>query len=141
MTIAPGPNEQALREAFADFNERLEDYLVDSDAPLHPLWAEDVEFVNFEPSPFPGTYRGHDGVRRWTREIFGDFTEAKLEILDVVEEGDRIAAHLKLSARGRSSGIPGVLEWGCLFTMREGLFVRAASDISYERTMERLRAG
>lgn len=140
MTTAPGSNVQALREAIADFTERIEEYVADPDTPIPPFWADDIEFVNFEPSPFPGTYRGHEGMRRWASDLFSDFTHSKLEISDVAEEGDRLAARLKLSARGRSSGIPGVLVWGCLFTMRGGKCVRAASDISYERTMDRLRA-
>jgi hypothetical protein len=79
VTTAPGPHEKALREAFSDFNERLEDYLVDPDTPIPPFWADDIELINFEPSPFPGTYRGHDGMRQWASDIFSDFTDISYE--------------------------------------------------------------
>ena len=140
MTASAGPNESAFREAIADFNDRILDYVEDREEPVHSFWADDVEFINFEPSPFPGTYRGHEGVRRWTRDVFGEFTDTRLDVLEVVEEGDRMAVRMKVTGRGRSSGIGGSLEWGSLLTMRDDQCIRAASDITYERTLERLRA-
>jgi ketosteroid isomerase-like protein len=140
MNDPSGTNEQALREALSHFNDRIEDYLVDPETPVHPFWADDVELVNFEPSPFPGTFRGPDALRRWTSEIFGDFTDSSMEVVELEEEGDRLAVRMRASGRGRSSGIPVKLDWGVLFTMRDGKCVRADSDASYERTLERLRA-
>jgi ketosteroid isomerase-like protein len=137
MSPGQGPHEQTLRAAVEHFNDTLAQLLADPEFPIPDFWAEDVELVNFEPSPFPGTYRGHDGLRRWTEDLFGAFGDARLDVLDVVEEGNQLAVQMKLTARGRSSGIPGSLAWGCLVTMRDGQCVRAASDVSYERTLER----
>jgi ketosteroid isomerase-like protein len=140
MTVAPGSHEQGFRDALSWFNERIDAYLVDPNAPIDPFWADDVELVNFEPSPFPGTYHGHDGLRRWTKDLFGDLTDGRLDALEIVELGDRMAVRFKLTARGRSSGIPGSFEFGSLITMRDGKCVRAASDITFERTLERLHS-
>jgi len=140
VEAGPGLHEQALRQALADFSDRIVAYLTNPEEPVHPFWAEDVVLINFEPSPFPGTYRGHEGVRQWTRDLFADFTDSRMEVLEVIEEGDRMAVRMSASGSGRSSGIPVSLEWGCLLTMRGGQCIQAASDISYERTLERLRA-
>ena len=140
MESRAGTHEQALREAIGDFNDRIAAYLADPEEPVHSFWADEVEFINFEPSPFPGTYRGHAGVRQWTRDLFADFTDSRMDVLEVLEEGDRMAVRMSASGSGRSSGIPVSLEWGCLLTMRDAQCIQAASDISYERTLERLRA-
>jgi hypothetical protein len=66
MSPGQGPHEQTLRAAVEHFNDTLAQLLADPEFPIPDFWAEDVELVNFEPSPFPGTYRGHDGLRRWT---------------------------------------------------------------------------
>jgi ketosteroid isomerase-like protein len=91
----------------------------------------------FEPSPFPGTYRGHDGLRRWTQDLFSDLRNARLDVLEVIEDGDLMAVRMKLTAIGRASGIEGSFEWGSLVSVRDGDCVRAASDVTFERTLER----
>ncbi len=135
-----GPNEQILRDLADYFNANLERVLADEEVPIDRYMSEDVELINFEPSPFPGTYRGHEGFVRWTQDLFGDFTEGRVELLEMREEGDLVAVKLRMSGRGRGSGAAGALEWGSLFTMRDRVCIRAASDPSYEMTLERLEA-
>ena len=129
--------QQQLREAIEHFNKNLGRYLSSDEDPLHDFWAEDVEFINFEPSPFPGTYRGHDGLRQWTRDLFGDLRESRVDALEIVEDGELMAVRMNLTGKGRSSGIAGTLEWGSLLTTRDGRCIQAASDVSFERTLER----
>ena len=136
---APSPNQQAVLEALRYFNATLEGVLAGEDVPIPEFWSPEVELVNFEPSPFPGTYRGHDGLRQWTRDIFGDFTDGKLEILEFVEDGDRLATKFKLSATGKGSGIEGSFEWGALVEMRDGRCMRISSDPTWEEALARLR--
>lgn len=134
-----GPWELALHEQNEFLNANLPRFFAGEDLPIHPLWAPDIEFINFEPSPFPGTYKGHDGLQKWTQDMFGDFSEARVDVLEAREEGDLMAARMKLTARGRASGIEGSFEWGTLMTMRDGQCIQAASDVSYERSLERFR--
>ena len=136
---APSANQEAVREALRDFNATLERVLAGEDVPVPDFWSPEVELVNFEPSPFPGTYRGHDGLRQWTRDIFGDFTDGKLEILEFVEDGDRLATRFKLSATGKGSGIEGSFEWGALVEMRDGVCTRISSDPTWDEALARLR--
>jgi hypothetical protein len=139
-----GPNEQNLREGTAYLNANLERILAGEDVPVGEYFTEDTVLINFEPSPFPGTYRGHEGLARWTHDIFDEFTEGRIELLEVREEGDLAAARMQLSGRGRASGIQGSFEWGALFTMRDGLCARAESHPTFEQTLqifEERRAG
>jgi len=134
----PGANEAGLNEALEYFNDTLERVLAGEELPLHPFLSPDCELVNFEPSPFPGTYRGEEGFRRWTHDLFDDFTDARIEAVEVVPDGDLMAVRMRLSGKGRSSGIEGSFEWGCLISVENGLCTRAASDPTFERTLERL---
>ena len=136
---APSPNQEALLEAARYFNDNLDRMLAGENVPVPNFWSPEVELVNFEPSPFPGTYRGHDGLVQWTRDIFGDFTEGQVDVLEVVEEGDLMATRLKLSGKGRGSGIEGSLVWGALVEMQNGQCVRVSSDPTFEETLARLR--
>ena len=145
----PSANERALREATEYFNSNLDRTLAGEDVSIPEFWSPDVELVNFEPSPFPGTYRGHDGLMKWARDIFGDFKEGRVDVLEVVEEGDLMATRLKLSAKGKGSGIEGSLEWGALVEMRVGhgllrthvggQCIRVSSDPTWEESLARLR--
>jgi hypothetical protein len=131
-------NERSLREAGEHFNATLDRVLAGEEVPVPDFWSPAVELVNFEPSPFPGTYYGHEGLTQWTRDIFGDFTDGRLEVLDVVEDCDRLAVKFKLTAIGKSSGIPGSFEWGALVEMRDGRCMRISSDPTWDDTLSRL---
>jgi ketosteroid isomerase-like protein len=132
-----GPHEKAMREALDHFNENLERLLADEDVEFHPFLAPDIEFINYEPSPFPGTYRGYDGLRRWTHDLFDPFADARWDAIEVVEDGDLMAVKMRVTGRGRSSGAPFTGDWGSLVEIRDGRCIRAASDTTFERTLER----
>ena len=50
-------------------------------------------------------YRGHDGIRRFWRELDEAFAEAQIEFLDARDLGDRIVAVGRLRIRGKASGV------------------------------------
>ncbi len=58
----------------------------------------------------PGTYRGHDGVRRWFDTFYEVMDRVALKPIEVVAtaRGDRVAVEFDLVARGRSSGIEAI---------------------------------
>jgi ketosteroid isomerase-like protein len=132
-------NVRALREATEFFNSNLERALEGEDVPMPEVWSPDIVISNFEPSPFPGTYHGHEGLRQWTRDLFTDFTEGRVELLEMVEGDELIAVHMRIDAKGRTSGIPVTLEWGGLFEFQDGQCVKVTADAEWERTLERLR--
>ena len=128
-----------MLEANELFNSAIPLMLAGENVPVPDFWSPEVEITNFEPSPFPGTYRGHEGLFKWAQDFLGDFDEGRVDVVDVEERGNLIAAKLQMTGRGHGSGIPVTLVWGALFEMRDGRCVRISADSDYERALQRLR--
>jgi len=68
--------------------------------------AEDFEMTTPpQLSAEPDTYRGHDGIRRWFDSFYEAVDEIRIEPGPLVPVGDGVATELKLSTRGRTTGI------------------------------------
>ena len=132
--------ERALRDATDVFNGWIEPILSGKRFEMLEIYSEDVELHNFEPSPFPGTYHGVDGLHQWTKDIFGLFEESRLDILETREHGDLMALKLQITGRGKGSGAPGELVWGGLATFRDDKVVRIDSEPTWEEALERMQA-
>ena len=132
-------NVQRLLEAGARFNEAIPIILAGEQVPVPEIYSPDVVFTNFEPSPFPGTYHGYDGMHQWTRDLMSDFQDGQINVLDLEEDGNRIATKLEFKGTGRKSGIEAALIWGALFHFEEGTIVRADGYATYEEALEHLR--
>jgi ketosteroid isomerase-like protein len=68
----------------------------------------------------PATYRGLDGVRRWVEgvdEIWDDF---QMEPEELIDAGDKVFAVVRLSGKGRGSGIEADMGVFGIWTLREG---------------------
>jgi ketosteroid isomerase-like protein len=69
----------------------------------------------------PGTYRGHEGVRRYFSS-FGDAMEGVyFEGQEFTSVGDKVLVDTKLHARGRTTGIETEQRAFLVWTLREGL--------------------
>jgi uncharacterized protein len=86
-----------LRGAYAAFNRG------DIEAAVEPLdarieWSEPAEF------PGGGTYRGHDGVRRYLTQSRAAWAEGRSEPEEFIPAGDRIVVlvHARVRAKGSS---------------------------------------
>jgi len=77
----------------ADFARALE--------PLDP----DIEWTAIESAPDAGTYRGHDGVRRYMQDWLDDFEIQGAEILEAIEREHEVLLVTRARATGRGSGI------------------------------------
>jgi ketosteroid isomerase-like protein len=83
-----------------------------------------VEFHWHDERTLPGVpqhLRGVPGFLRWvgeTRETWSDLTWEPLEFIDA--PGDRILTLTSQSGRGRESGVPIVIHFFALFTIRDG---------------------
>jgi ketosteroid isomerase-like protein len=86
----------------------------------------------------PDTYRGHEGVRRWVSSFYEIMDEISIEPTEVVpgERDDRLAARLRLTARGRASGAEVVQDAATIVTIRDGKIGR----IEFFGTFEEARA-
>jgi ketosteroid isomerase-like protein len=84
----------------------------------------------------PDTYRGHDGVRRWFG-AFGDGLEGVyFEGREYIPAGDKVLVETILHARGRSTGIDVEQRAFVLWTVREGLVVKAVVFAEREPALE-----
>jgi ketosteroid isomerase-like protein len=69
----------------------------------------------------PGTYRGHEGVRRYFSS-FGDAMEGVyFEGREFTSVGDKVLVDTTLHARGRTTGIETEQRAFLVWTLREGL--------------------
>jgi ketosteroid isomerase-like protein len=104
-----------VKEGFAAFAEHGVEGLVPY---MHP------EFVGTVPPEFsaePDTYTGHDGVRRYFAlwaDAVEDFNFAPEEF---IECDGAVVATMRLTGRGRGSGLP--FDWPVIvrITLRDGL--------------------
>jgi ketosteroid isomerase-like protein len=112
-------NVARLREGFDAMNAGDEQRIL---AFAHP----DFEMVvPPELSAEPDTYRGHEGIRRYF-ELFDDAMEGvRFEAERLWEAGDAVVALVKLTARGKQTGIPVEQRLAQVWTMREGRALRA----------------
>jgi ketosteroid isomerase-like protein len=88
-----------IQRTFAAFNDGGTEALI---AHLPP------DFVLTTPSELasePGTYEGHDGIRRYFDSFYEAMDEIRIEPYAFHEAGDWTVARLLVSFRGRSSGI------------------------------------
>ncbi len=68
-------------------------------------------------------YRGREAILRFWEEFTGGFEEIRIEIDDVVEEGDRLLATMLSVMRGRG-GIEVEARNAWLITLRDGKLAR-----------------
>jgi ketosteroid isomerase-like protein len=84
----------------------------------------------------PDTYRGHDGVRRY----FDSFSEVMegvyFEGREFTAVGDKVLVDTILHARGRTTGIAGVQHAFLVWTVREGMAIRADAFAEHGQALE-----
>jgi len=91
-------NVELTRRGVQAFNDRDIDALL---AVLH----DDVEITPIL-AAMEGSFRGHDGVRRWWAGLVGSFPEIDIEVLEVRDLGDLTVAGWRVSGRGAESDTP-----------------------------------
>ena len=84
----------------------------------------------------PGTYRGHEGVRRW----FGSFGDAMegvyFEGVEYTSFGDKVLVDTKLHARGRTTGIETEQRAFLVWTLRDGLVTKVETFADRAQALE-----
>jgi ketosteroid isomerase-like protein len=89
-----------------------------------------------ELSAEPSVYRGHDGVRRY----FDSFSDAMRDIRfnadDIWDVGDAVVVALRLTARGKETGIAVEQQVGQVWTIRDGMAVRLENFVTVSQALE-----
>ena len=123
-------NVEIMRSAYADLAEQGAEAV---------LAYADPQFEATTPASLasePGTYRGHEGVRRW----FGSFGDAMegvyFEGLEFTSSGDKVLVDTKLHARGRATGIETEQRAFLVWTLRDGLVTRVETFAEREQALK-----
>jgi uncharacterized protein len=85
----------------------------------------------------PETYRGHQGIRRFYRDVSEVWEEFRWEPLRFFEADDEVVVLLHSHGRGRGSGLEMARDAAMVWTVREG---RAVSVRFYTDQAEALEA-
>ena len=91
-------NVELAHQAYRAFNRR--DFasllaLIDAEAVAVPRLAA-VE----------GGYHGHEGIRRWWKQLFDAWPDYQLEVIEVRDLGEITLARTEVGGRAADSGIP-----------------------------------
>jgi ketosteroid isomerase-like protein len=66
-------------------------------------------------------YRGIDGLREWFSDVDAAFTDARWELLRVIEISDEIVVvEMSFSGKGKASGVPVEIRTPQVWTWRDG---------------------
>jgi ketosteroid isomerase-like protein len=125
-------NVEAVRRSFEAFNRRDLDELV-------ALAHRDAEWIPFRAQLEGIVYRGHDGIRRFVRDMEEDWSEFEIEPLELHEHGDRVLVIGRVRALGRGSSVEIDAVAGFVTDLRDGQIIRLMSHSDPEaarRTME-----
>lgn len=101
---------ETLRRAMEAYNRG------DWDAALAEMHPE-IEWHAPAIVPDQGVYRGHEGVRRFWSEWEETFAGFRIEIEDVIDQGDHVVSVIRPVGTGTASGIP--MEGGTLAQIAE----------------------
>jgi ketosteroid isomerase-like protein len=82
-------------------------------------------------------WRGHEGLRRWSREYYEIWEYLEDEIEELIDAGEHVVSVVTTRARGRGSGVE--VEWkrnAGVWTIREGKIVRVVWFPTREEALE-----
>jgi ketosteroid isomerase-like protein len=122
-------NVDLVRRAVAAVNARdIDDYLADC--------TEDVE-LRTPLAPIGGVYEGPDGIRRFFADIedMGPDFRLDLERVEAIGE-DRVLAFLRVTASGRTTGIPTPAATTNLYDIVDGKIRRIRIFLDRQEALE-----
>jgi len=73
----------------------------------------------------PDTYRGHEGIRRYFKLFDDAMEDVRFEAERMWEAGDSVVAAVRLTARGKQTGIAVEQRSAQVWTIRDGRALRA----------------
>jgi ketosteroid isomerase-like protein len=102
------------------------------------LWDANLEIVNAKGWPVEATYSGHDGLRRWWRDLEEACSDLVLEFDEITPVDDeRVLTAQRWAGTFRATGLPFDGAWASILTVRDGRIVRA---VGYMTKRSALRA-
>lgn len=89
-----------------------------------------------ELSAEPSAYRGHDGVRRYFESFYDAMRDIRFIADRIWDAGDAVVVALRLTARGKETGIPVEQQVGQVWTIRDGMAVRVENFVTVSEALE-----
>jgi ketosteroid isomerase-like protein len=84
-------------------------------------------------------YRGHEGIRRFVREVDEALADVRAECAEIRDLGERIVAVGQLRGRGRSSGAAAETPIGWVVDFADGKVVRMRDYLDPDEALEAAR--
>ena len=82
-----------------------------------------------------GVFRGHEGLRRWFRELHDLYEDLSSEVLEVRDLGERVVVVFVVRGRGTSSGITLEQSLAQVVTVREGKAIEVREYFSRDEAL------
>ena len=89
-----------------------------------------------ELSAEPSAYRGHDGVRRYFESFYDAMRDIRFDADHIWDAGDAIVVALRLTARGKETGIPVEQHVGQVWTIRDGMAIRVENFVTVSEALK-----
>jgi ketosteroid isomerase-like protein len=97
-----------------------------------------VVWINYASSVETRPYIGHEGVREWAEGFQANFSEFRMEAVELIDAGgDQVVTVHRVKGTGKASGIPVEHEFSSLITLVNGKIVRVQG---FEARAEALEA-
>jgi uncharacterized protein len=71
-----------------------------------------------------GTYRGHDGLRRYFGTMEEEFKDLRIEPVELIDAGEQVLGSVRFTGRGKASGAPVEMTLISVGSLRDGLIYR-----------------
>ena len=89
-----------------------------------PFLDPEIEWVTTGLFVEPGTYRGHEGVLQYIGDAAAEVEDVHTEPQELIDVGAQVVVPVRISGRGRQSGVPVDLEMTIVASLRGGRIVR-----------------
>jgi RimJ/RimL family protein N-acetyltransferase len=132
-----------VRRAFESFNATTHDREDEAGIRAHfARWYDpDVEIVNADDWPVPGSYRGTEGYIRWYRENYGAYEDVRYGVDFLGGVGDRVVALVTISGRPRGEDTVLEVQLGLVYGMRGGRIASVALHLGHAGAMSSATSG
>jgi ketosteroid isomerase-like protein len=129
-----------VRRGFATFNatERADEAAIR--AHHARFYDPDVEIVNADGWPIPGSYRGTEGYVSWYQESYGPYEDVRYAVDSIDAVGERVVALVTISGRPRGEETELEVQLGLVYGMRGGKIAKVELYLGHERALQAARA-
>ncbi len=123
-------NTELVRRVNAAFNSG------DIERTLALMHADFETSVPPEFSAEPDVYRGHDGLRRYLASFEDAMKDIRFHQEEILEVGDSVVVDVRLTAKGRTTGIPVVQRLAQVWSFSDGKVIEVRSYSSFAEAVD-----